>query len=175
MPDLVESGDGRGTSDAAGLLTQLFGTGADDFGALTTAAEPPLHWPSVAAEQVDGEWRALFSWVTQLQQRFPEMVRLPICWYRHNGLVETLAALRDHERASYAPASVPTAAVAWHVAFRDIEGRLRTWIADLRCGGDPRWHDEIDGPAQPTRSDLPAEFTAWIGNDRRRRDRVSAG
>jgi len=28
---------------------------------------------------------------------------VPPCWYRHNTLVETLSALRDYERISFAP------------------------------------------------------------------------
>jgi hypothetical protein len=161
------NGDGPASDEAVGLLTHLLASGGEDFGALTDAAAPPTYWSSVTADQAEAEWRALFGWVMALQQRFPEMVRLPACWYRHNGLVEALAALRDHERASYAPTATPTAAAAWHVAFRDIETRLRVWISELRCGGDPRWHDGTAPAATPPK--IPDDFTAWIAEDACRR------
>lgn len=157
-------------SEAVGLLTQLLASGADDFGALAGAADPPVHWPSVAAEESDSAWRELYGWVVALQRRFPEMVRLPGCWYRHNGLVEALVALRDHERASYAATAAPIAAAAWHVAFRDIEGRLRVWIGELRCGGDPRWHNEVAQMSTQTMAEPPDDFGVWIVEDRRRRE-----
>lgn len=160
-------------SETAGLLAQLFAPGAEDFGALAAAAEPPLHWPSMPAEDVDAAWPELYGWVAALQQRFPEMVRLPACWYRHNGLVEALEALRDHERSSYAATAPPTAAVAWHIAFRDIEARLRTWIADLRCGGDLRCHQEDTERGSHPRHDPPEEFMEWIAGDRCNRAHAS--
>ena len=115
--------------------------------------KPPGHRQAVPA------WTQLYQWVTLLQHRFRGMVRLPACWYRHNDLVEALPALRDHERASYADIAKPIAAVAWHTAFRDIEARLRTWIAELRCGGDPDYHHPaIHTPTAPDLT-VPADFT----------------
>lgn len=140
--DEVDGVDGVDGGETFGPLAQLLAAGVDDFGAPTAATAAPQYWPSIPADQLDDERDRLITWVSDLQQRFPEMVRLPPCWPRHNGLVEALSALRDHERASYAPTSPPTAAIAWQLAFHDIETRLRGWIAGLRCGGDPRWHEQ---------------------------------
>jgi hypothetical protein len=86
------------------------------------------------------------------------MVRVPACWYRHNGLVELLSALRDHERACYTDTAAPTAAVTWMTAFRDIEARLRVWIAELRCGGDPRYHDPTVHAVTPIDTTTPDDL-----------------
>lgn len=97
------------------------------------------------------------------------MVRLPPCWYRHNDLVEALSTLRDHERISYSDTAPPTAAVAWHSAFRDIETRLRGWIAELRCGGDPDYNDPaVHAAVAPDLTPSP-DLLAWIGEDYRAR------
>jgi hypothetical protein len=140
------------------------------------ASAPPVHWPSLAAEDIAAQARGLYAWVTRLQHRFPEMVRLPACWYRHNGLVELLSALRDHERACYTDTAAPTAAVTWMTAFRDIEARLRVWVAELRCGGDPRYHDRTVHAVTPidtiTPDDLDVRITETI--DARRQAAVNA-
>lgn len=42
---------------------------------------------------------------------------VPACRYRHNHLVEALAALRDYERGCFAATAPPTAAVDWQPAL----------------------------------------------------------
>jgi hypothetical protein len=160
------------SKDPSALLTQLFG-GAGDFGEAAEASAPPVHWPSLSADEIGDEMRALHEWVTRLQQRFREMVRLPAGWHRHNGLVELLAALRDHERASYADTAAPTSALGWHMAFRDVEARLRAWVADLRCGGDINYHDETVHAANPPDTTPPEDLAAWIGEARKVRQQVA--
>jgi hypothetical protein len=65
---------------------------------------------------------------------------IPPCWEQHNGMVEALAALRDHERDCYAETAPPSAAVDWLRAFREIEARLielaslTNWLFDLERG-----------------------------------------
>lgn len=145
--------------DTAELVAQLLG--GDDFPA-GEASAPPTHWPTLATEDVEAEMRALYAWVVGLQHRFREMFRLPACWYRHNGLVEILSALRDHERASYADTAPPTGAYAWMTAFRDVEARLRVWVAELRCGGDPRYHDSAVHAVTVADTDPPADLVAWV-------------
>ncbi len=156
----------------AGFLAQLINSGGngDDFNDQGQATDPPVHWPSLTASEAAAEWPALYEWVATLQHRFRGMVHLPPCWYRHNDLVEALSALRDHERISYADNAAPTAAVAWHLAFRDVEARLRTWIAELRCGGDPNYHDRAVHAA--TSSDLtpPPDLATWIAEDQHARE-----
>jgi hypothetical protein len=74
-----------------------------------------------------------------------------------------LAALRDHERGCYAPTAPPTGAVEFHRALRDIEVRLKTWVADLRCDGR---HD----PSHDRDRYLPLDgFEDWVAADVQRR------
>ena len=63
---------------------------------------------------------------------------IPACWWRHNGHVEALQALRDHERMSYAESSPGQAATSWHREFQFIEARLREWTTYYGCGQDHR-------------------------------------
>ncbi len=84
---------------------------------------------------------------------------VPACWWRHNHLVEALGALRDYERACYAPASPATAAVEFHRGLRDVQALLRSRVADLRCeGGHDPSHDKV--------RQLPTEgWELWLARE----------
>lgn len=105
----------------------LYGSG---FGELAS----PVHWPSLTTEERERRTGELQDWVDQLLSRFAFDTRvIPPCWLRHNGMVETLSALRDHERASYADAAPATAAVDWLRALRDVESLLRDLAGKTQC------------------------------------------
>jgi hypothetical protein len=111
--------------------------------AIEAGFDAPVLWPKLPAKDVADKLGELRAWVEALVVRFGlDSHVVPACWWRHNHLVEALAALRDHERGSYALVAPPTAAVEFHRALRDIEGRLRSWVGELRCeaGHDPS-HD----------------------------------
>ena len=94
----------------------------------------PVHWPSLTETERLQAFGDLREWVEQLVDRFAIEVRvIPPCWYRHNGMVEALSALRDHERACYAETASPTAAVDWFRALRDIEARLIELACKTQC------------------------------------------
>jgi hypothetical protein len=82
------------------------------------------------------DWVQLFADRYGLDQR----VLLP-CWYRHNRIVETLAALRDHERGSYHPAAHPAAAIEFIRVARDTEALLRELTARSGCTSSEHRHD----------------------------------
>jgi hypothetical protein len=104
--------------------------GGDPFGEL----DSPVHWPSLTGPERDHRMGQLEEWVDQLVTRFALDTRVvPPCWPRHNAMVETLSALRDHERASYHPTAPPTAAVDWLRALRDVEALLRSIAAQTQC------------------------------------------
>jgi hypothetical protein len=107
------------------------------------AKTPAIYWPTIIAAETEKEWRALRHWVERLYVRFPHAGRVPPCWWQHNDLVELLSALRDYERASFAPEAPPTAAVEWHRAFRDIETRLEMWVKRLDCALVGREHASL--------------------------------
>jgi hypothetical protein len=114
-----------------------------DIATAVDESAPPIQWSELTAEEAEQEWPALRAWVNQLQRRFPHTLRLPTCWWQHNDLVELLAALRDHERASFGPSAPPTAAIEWHRAFRDTEVRAETWIRRLGCSVPGREHPDV--------------------------------
>lgn len=101
----------------------------------------PIFWPALRAEEAKREWDALRRWVEQLRIRYPNLVRLPECWWRHNDLVEVLSALRDHERACFNPLAPATAAVEWQRALRDMEIRMEIWIKRFTCNVPGRCHE----------------------------------
>jgi hypothetical protein len=148
--------------DAEAAIEALFGTdGLPDLDDMNG----PTHWPSIPVDDAADEWAALRSWVEQLQARFSHLDHhvIPLCWWRHNGHVEALAALRDHEQASYTDTATPTSGVEWHRAFRDIESRLREWTSTLACGSihDPRH--------RPAPAADPAEWNQFVAADIRGR------
>ena len=106
---------------------QLYGPG---FGELAS----PVHWPSLTEVERESRTAELRDWVDQLVARFALDTRvIPPCWPRHNGMVETLSALRDHERASYADSAPATAAIDWVRALHDVESLLRDLAGKTQC------------------------------------------
>ncbi|MDA8046710.1 MAG: hypothetical protein M0Z30_15955 [Actinomycetota bacterium] len=104
------------------------------------------HWPSVPAADAETEWKDLHDWVSSLRRRFDHLDHhvIPACWWLHNEHVEALAALRDHERLSFADNAPATAPVDWFKALRDIGTLLRAWTSELACGATHR--DPSPGP-----------------------------
>jgi hypothetical protein len=119
------------------LLAQLYGSdGPPDMEVFAG----PLHWPDIPAVDLAAEFGGLCTWVKKLIERFPHLDHtiIPSCWWRHNGHVEALQALRDHERVSYADSSPGTAGVEWHRALTLVEARLREWTAWCGCANGHR-------------------------------------
>ncbi len=107
---------------------------ADPFEKAFGQLAGPVHWPSLSGEQAAHAFADLRGWVEQLVNRFVIEVRvIPPCWQQHNGMVEALSALRDHERACFADTASPTAAVDWFRALRDIEARLIELASKTQC------------------------------------------
>lgn len=109
----------------------------------------PLHVPSLTADEREALLNDLEPWVEHLARRFNIDHRtIPPCWVRHNGMLESLVALRDHERASFSDGASPAAAVDWLRALRDVTALLRDMAALTMCtahehrtdvtGRDPR-------------------------------------
>jgi hypothetical protein len=122
--------------------------------------EGTVLWPILTTVEAIEEWPKLLAWVELLRVRFPNAVRLPDCWWQHNDLVEALSALRDYERACYAPHASSTAPVDWHRAFRDIEARIEVWIRRFTCTVPGRGH-----PPAEANSDLPAGWQQHLDAD----------
>ena len=132
-----------------------------------TAQPRPVHWASLTAEEAAEEWDALHRWVERLRTRYPFGVRLPDCWWRHNDLVEVLAALRDFERASFDRSAPATGPVEWQRALRDMELRTESWIKRYPCSVPGREHDTLTDDQRPT----PPGWGEFVGQDVERRRR----
>jgi len=108
------------------------GFAADPFEKAFAQIAGPVHWPSLAETERLQAFADLQEWVDQLVDRSSVEVRvIPPCWYRHNGMVEALSALRDHERMSFSDHGSPTGAVSWLRELREIESQASspTWRA----------------------------------------------
>ena len=89
------------------------------------------------------------QWVEHLVHRFPNIARLPDCWWRHNDLVEVLSALRDYERACFAITAPATGPIEWQRALRDVEIRIEIWTKRFTCNVPGRGHDPADPNSDP--------------------------
>jgi hypothetical protein len=118
----------------------------------------PVHWPSLTETELLQAFADLRDWVEQLVDRFAIEVRvIPPRWYRHNGMVEALSALRDHERMSFSEHGSPTDAVDWFRAFREIEMRLTDVAARSQCSVQEHRADS----AQNYKLPQPATSSQW--------------
>lgn len=94
----------------------------------------PVHVPSLTGADRDDLMSDLRGWTSALVARFAIEARLlPPCWEAHNGMVEALAALRDHERDSFGQTARPSAAVDWLRALREVEALLTEMTARTGC------------------------------------------
>ena len=126
----------------------------------------PTHWPSLLPDEARQAWVDLRGWVEALVDRFGLETRVvPPCWYRHNGLVEPLSALRDHERVSFSPNASPTAAVDWFRALRETEHRLTEVCARTLCSVN----EHRPEPPRTWRTDQP-QWRTFVDADVRDRD-----
>lgn len=138
--------------------------GRPQDGPAPTDPPRPTSWPGLTDEEAPKEWERLRCWVEALRDRFPNIVRLPECWWRHNDLVEALSALRDFEHGCFAPTAQPTAPVEWHRALRDMEARMDVWIRRFTCTVSDRGHD------RPAPNDVPPPgWNAFVTADVQRR------
>src|SRR5450631_1602069 len=106
----------------------------DPFTAGLGEPQGPTHWPSLLPDEAQPAWAELRHWVEDLVDRFALETRvIPPCWYRHNTLVESLSALRDHERICFAPNASPAGAIDWLRALREVEQRMIQACARTQC------------------------------------------
>jgi hypothetical protein len=120
----------------------------DAGGPAPAAAAPvgggPAHLPSLADFEYDAVLNDLRHWVEALLIRFAlDVGTIPPCWAQHNAMVETLAALRDHERGCYVGSPRPTAGLEWIRAVRETVTYLKELTALTQCTA----HAHRDGSA----------------------------
>jgi hypothetical protein len=106
--------------------------------------------------------------VDQFADRFAIDARtIPPCWYRHNAMVEALAALRDHERGSYRDSTSRTTAVEWLRAVRDVEALLRESASRTGCTAAEHRPD-----SRARWSVAEVEWAAFIAHDQAQRSAI---
>ncbi len=95
-----------------------------------------MYWPDLLPSETQREWDLLRAWVEHLMARFTHLDHhvIPRCWFRHNGHVEALAALRDQEMANYSETAPGTSAVEFTGLFATSKPVCREWTGQLACG-----------------------------------------
>jgi hypothetical protein len=110
----------------------------------------PLHVPSLTARERDAVMPDLRVWVDRLVDRFALDTRvIPPCWEQHNGMVEALSALRDHERGSYDADADPRSAVDWLRALREVRALLTELAALTQCSVHQHRDPTLRPPSHP--------------------------
>ena len=162
VPEVKRSSSsiGQGMNSLEGLLSQ-YRESVPEFDEIPIAT----HWPSISADEAQATWINLFKWVDDLRSRFSHLDHhvIPPCWYRHNGHVEALSALRDHELISFMDSAPATAPLDWFRALRDISSMLRSWTSENSCSTS-----HVEQSVKLPNSDL-AEFNEFIAADITRR------
>jgi hypothetical protein len=127
----------------------------------------PVHLPSMTAPERERVMGQLREWVPRLVRRFAIEPRvIPPCWEQHNGMVEALFALKDHERVSYAETAPPSAPAEWFRAFSEIEARLSSIGALTQC----TFHEHRSGHLQDWAStNVPGANKGGIDDEKRPR------
>ena len=162
VPEEIESRDPDTAEDAYRQLLEELGDAEDP------ALCSPTFWPAIPVADRRSEWNSLRAWVQELVERYPHLDHhaIPNCWYLHNGHVEALVALRDHERISFARSSPATSPIQWQWAFAQIESRLREWTAHAGCLSR---HRSMPTPSHCVNEEAWEQFLALDEESRRRR------
>lgn len=157
--DASERGSGRAHES-------LFAVDHDDVDIDIDVLAGPVHWPSVPSSEIAERFQQLRDWVEQLIDRFEHLNHtiIPPCWWQHNGHIEALQALKDHERISYADTSPGQAALAWHHDLQFTEQRLREWTTSHGC--DRKTHRT---PIRTTTTVDDETFSAHLQTEQARR------
>jgi hypothetical protein len=121
--------------------------------------------PSYGAQE-SVELAPLAAWVNWVAMAFDLSERWPSCWYRHEGLVfEMLALRRWHVALRTDPATDPSSAIRWSEALHRVNTESARHIAQ-RCLSTHRDAPPLD----PITVDLftssaPTAPVAWREND----------
>ncbi|KAA9105524.1 hypothetical protein [Microbacterium rhizomatis] len=91
-------------------------------------AVPPTltAWQKLKDADAPAAWDSLREWVEWVTVRydFSESV-VPVCWWRHDELVEELAALHASHIAAFDPSDAGLGPIRWHEQLDVARARLR--------------------------------------------------
>jgi hypothetical protein len=110
------------------------------------AADNPAPVSGGIAEhaQSSDDFVSLLDWVNWMARAFALSERFPSCWYKHEGAVVTLRALRHwHTSLQRGGSSDPSSTILWVDAIYRINDRLLRPIAQ-RCLSSHRSDPDLD-------------------------------
>ena len=114
------------------------------------AADSPASVSSGVAEngQSGEDFVSLLDWVNWIARAFALSERFPSCWYKHEGAVVALRALRHwHTALQRGGSSDPSSTILWVDAIYRINDRLLRPIAQ-RCLSNHRGEPDLDRPTE---------------------------
>jgi hypothetical protein len=110
------------------------------------AAVSPTDVSSGTAE--NEQFASLLDWVNWMARAFALSERFPSCWYKHEGVVVSLRALRHwHSALQRGGSSDPSSTILWVDAVYRINDRLLRPIAQ-RCLSNHRGEPDLDRPTE---------------------------
>jgi len=145
-----------GLASVAGEVTELR-TRLDDP---QHAADSPVPVSSGIADnaQPSEDFASLLDWVNWMARAFALSERLPSCWYKHEGVVVALRALRNwHSALQRSGSSDPSSTILWVDAVYRINDRLLRPIAQ-GCLSNHRDPPNVD---RPTDDELELLNRSW--------------
>lgn len=165
----VEEEDQPRTAMAA--YRALIGLGESDGDDDQPEPPGPTDWRALTPEGAPEAWAELREWVEDLVRRYGHLDHhvVPACWFRHNGHVEALVALRDFERLAFYSSSPASSPYNYQVALAQIEARLREWTARAGCLGEHRVQPASQRPVPED------EWAAFVTGDTAAREGQLAG
>lgn len=109
-------------------------------------------------ERSSEEFASLLDWVNWMARAFALSERFPSCWYKHEGVVVALRALRHwHTALQRGGLSDPSSTILWVDAIYRINDRLLRPIAQ-RCLSTHRDAPNVD---RPTEDELTLLNHSW--------------
>ena len=114
------------------------------------AADSPVPAKTGIAEnaQASEDFVSLLDWANWMARAFALSERFPSCWYKHEGAVVALGALRHWHSALQREGSTdPSSTILWVDAIYRINDRLLRPIAQ-RCLSNHRSDPDLDRPTE---------------------------
>jgi hypothetical protein len=113
-----------------------------------------INWRTLADEDAAEAWAALRAWVEWFTTRYNVPVStVPVCWWRHDVLVEELSALQTAHVAAFDPSDTGFGPLSWHERLAIATPRL-TRAYGGGCSTEHR-------PTKPRDWDGATDETAW--------------
>jgi hypothetical protein len=109
-------------------------------------------------EQSSEEFASLLDWVNWMARAFALSERFPSCWYKHEGVVVALRALRHwHSALQRGGSSDPSSTILWVDAVYRVNDRMLRPVAQ-HCLSN---HSDAPHLDRPTEDELELLNRSW--------------